>query len=329
MEVTYWGFRMMIGFGGLAALAALVALWVTRKGTVPASRGLMRLAVFGILAPFGANAAGWIFTEMGRQPFVVAPNPDPSGIDQVFMFTAAAVSPGVSAGELLTSLVVLTAVYARAARWSRSSCWSSTSAAGWPPPCRSSRTSRWTRTRIPTPGRWPRTSPATTSWPSPTKPSLAQETQRILSMELLPTIWFIAIAVLWTGYLFLEGFDLGVGMLMKRLRPEQHRTPRPAQHDRPGLGRQRGLAAHRRRCHLRGLPALVRLLFSALYLPLLLVLVALIFRAVAFEYRGKVDNPRWRARWDWAISLGSFVAAFGVGAALALTTTGLPIERQR
>ena len=45
MEVTYWGFRMMIGFGGLAALAALVALWVTRKGTVPASRGLMRLAV--------------------------------------------------------------------------------------------------------------------------------------------------------------------------------------------------------------------------------------------------------------------------------------------
>jgi len=112
MEVTYWGFRMMIGFGGLAALAALVALWITRKGTVPESRWLMRLAVFGILAPFGANAAGWIFTEMGRQPFVVAPNPDPSGIDQVFMFTAAAVSPGVSAGELIASLVALTAVYA-------------------------------------------------------------------------------------------------------------------------------------------------------------------------------------------------------------------------
>jgi cytochrome bd ubiquinol oxidase subunit I len=112
MEVTYWGFRMMIGFGGVAALAALLALWATRKGTVPVSRGLMRLAVFGILAPFGANAAGWIFTEMGRQPFVVAPNPDASGIDQVFMFTAAAVSPGVSAGEILTSLVVLTSIYA-------------------------------------------------------------------------------------------------------------------------------------------------------------------------------------------------------------------------
>jgi len=72
----------------------------------------MRLALIGILAPFGANAAGWIFTEMGRQPFVVAPNPDMSGIDQVFMFTAAALSPGVSAGEVIFSLVALTSVYA-------------------------------------------------------------------------------------------------------------------------------------------------------------------------------------------------------------------------
>ncbi|KHL03089.1 cytochrome ubiquinol oxidase subunit I [Sinomonas humi] len=113
MEVTYWGFRMMIGFGGLAALAAAVALYLTRKGTVPQARWLMRLAVVGILAPFGANAAGWIFTEMGRQPFVVAPNPSMAGsFDQVFMFTAAAVSPGVSAGELLTSLIVFCVVYA-------------------------------------------------------------------------------------------------------------------------------------------------------------------------------------------------------------------------
>ncbi|GAB2751444.1 cytochrome ubiquinol oxidase subunit I [Sinomonas soli] len=113
MEVTYWGFRAMIGFGALAALAALAALIATRKGTVPQARWLMRLAVVGILAPFGANAAGWIFTEMGRQPFVVAPNPSMAGsVDQVFMFTAAAVSPGVSAGEILTSLIILTLLYA-------------------------------------------------------------------------------------------------------------------------------------------------------------------------------------------------------------------------
>lgn len=112
MWVTYWGFRMMIGFGAIAAFAAAVALWLTRKGTVPRSPWIMRLAVLGILAPFAASAAGWIFTEMGRQPFVVAPNPDASGIDGVFMFTAAAVSPGVTAGELLFSLIALTLVYA-------------------------------------------------------------------------------------------------------------------------------------------------------------------------------------------------------------------------
>ncbi len=111
MEVTYWGFRIMIGFGALAAFAAAVALWLTRKGTVPASKWISRLAVLGILAPFVANTAGWVFTEMGRQPFVVAPNPTPGGIDGVFMFTAAAVSPSATWEELLFSLVCLTLVY--------------------------------------------------------------------------------------------------------------------------------------------------------------------------------------------------------------------------
>ncbi|MDQ1562547.1 MAG: cytochrome bd ubiquinol oxidase subunit, partial [Actinomycetota bacterium] len=110
MAVTYWGFRLMIGFGALAAFAAVVALWLTRKGTVPSSKWLMRLALLGILAPFAASAAGWIFTEMGRQPFVVAPNP--TGVDGMYMFTAAALSPGVSAGELLFSTIALTSVYA-------------------------------------------------------------------------------------------------------------------------------------------------------------------------------------------------------------------------
>ncbi|MDI6943305.1 MULTISPECIES: cytochrome ubiquinol oxidase subunit I [Microbacterium] len=112
MWVTYWGFRLMIGLGGIVAAAAVVALWLTRKGTVPRSPWIMRLALLGILAPFAANIAGWIFTEMGRQPFVVAPNPDATGVDGVFMFTAAAVSPGVTAGELLFSVIALASVYA-------------------------------------------------------------------------------------------------------------------------------------------------------------------------------------------------------------------------
>ena len=67
-------------------------------------------------------------------------------------------------------------------------------------------------------------------------------------------------------------------------------------------------------------------LFSALYIPLVLVLLGLIFRAVSIEYRGKHDSDAWRSRWDWAMALGSFVSAFGIGAALGLTSTGLPLN---
>jgi cytochrome d ubiquinol oxidase subunit I len=76
---------------------------------VPRTKWFPRLALGAIATPFLANSFGWIFTEMGRQPFVVVPNP--TGVDGVFMYTAQAVSPGVSAGQVLTSLIALTAVY--------------------------------------------------------------------------------------------------------------------------------------------------------------------------------------------------------------------------
>ncbi|MBT2250408.1 cytochrome d ubiquinol oxidase subunit II [Arthrobacter sp. BHU FT2] len=145
-------------------------------------------------------------------------------------------------------------------------------------------------------------------------------------MELLPTIWFVAIAVLWTGYLFLEGFDLGVGMLMKIF--ARNNTERRVLLNTIGPvwdGNEVWLLTAGG-ATFAAFPLWYASLFSALYLPLLVVLAALIFRAVAFEYRGKVDTDQWRARWDWAIALGSFFAAFGVGAALALTTTGLPLN---
>ncbi|KAB1641967.1 cytochrome ubiquinol oxidase subunit I [Gulosibacter chungangensis] len=109
VEVTYWGFRIMIGFGGVAAFACALALWLTRKGTVPLSKWLMRAALASIALAFIANSSGWVFTEMGRQPFVVVPNPEET--NGIFMFTAAAVSPGVSAGELLFSVIAFTLVY--------------------------------------------------------------------------------------------------------------------------------------------------------------------------------------------------------------------------
>ncbi|GAA4841080.1 cytochrome ubiquinol oxidase subunit I [Saccharopolyspora rosea] len=111
LPVTYWGFRFMIGFGGLAALGAVAVLWLTREQRFPKGRWWAPLAVLGIGAPFVGNIAGWVFTEMGRQPFVVAPNPNPSGVDGVWMFTAQAVSGNLAPGEILTSVIALTALY--------------------------------------------------------------------------------------------------------------------------------------------------------------------------------------------------------------------------
>ena len=145
-------------------------------------------------------------------------------------------------------------------------------------------------------------------------------------MELLPTIWFIAIAVLWTGYLFLEGFDLGVGMLMKLFARDNTERRVLLNTIGPVWDGNEVWLLTAAGATFAAFPLWYASLFSALYLPLLLVLVALIFRAVAFEYRGKVDTERWRNTWDWAIAVGSFVASFGVGATLALSTTGLPLD---
>ena len=96
-------------FGALAAGVCVIGLWLARKGTVPESKWLSRGFVLAITAPFLANSAGWIFTEMGRQPFVVAPNP--AQLDGVYMYTQAALSPEVTPGMLLFSLISLTTVY--------------------------------------------------------------------------------------------------------------------------------------------------------------------------------------------------------------------------
>jgi cytochrome bd ubiquinol oxidase subunit I len=111
LAVTYWSFRLMIGMGAVSAAVAAYALWATHRGRVPTSRIGVYGALLAVAAPFVANATGWIFTEMGRQPFVVYPNPDVPVADQVYFFTAQAVSPGITAAEVWTSLISLTVVY--------------------------------------------------------------------------------------------------------------------------------------------------------------------------------------------------------------------------
>ncbi len=101
IPVTYWTFRLMITTGGLAMLAALVMLWSTRGGRTPTSRWLLRSAIALPLLPMVANSFGWIFTEMGRQPWVVF------GL----MPTSAGVSPGTTMTEIALSLGTFTVLY--------------------------------------------------------------------------------------------------------------------------------------------------------------------------------------------------------------------------
>lgn len=101
IPLTYWTFRIMIGLGLAAAAVAGWVLWATRAGRVPRTRVGLGAAIALPLLPLLANSAGWIFTEVGRQPWAVF------GL----MTVDHAVSPGVSAFEVLTSLIVLTTVY--------------------------------------------------------------------------------------------------------------------------------------------------------------------------------------------------------------------------
>lgn len=144
--------------------------------------------------------------------------------------------------------------------------------------------------------------------------------------EALPTLWFVLIAVLWSGYLFLEGFDLGVGMLMKLMARNDSQRRVLLNTVGPVWDGNEVWLITAVGATFAAFPFWYASLLSALYLPFLLVLLGLIFRAVGFEWRGKRHSDTWRNRWDWAIALGSFFAAAGIGAALALTTTGLPLN---
>lgn len=107
--VTYWAFRIMIGLLAVPVLFAAVALWLTRGGRIPDQRWFSRFALLTLPTPFLANSAGWVFTEMGRQPWVVVPNP--TG-DQALRLTVDQGVSGNSVGMVLTSLIVFTTVYA-------------------------------------------------------------------------------------------------------------------------------------------------------------------------------------------------------------------------
>ncbi|MCD4535424.1 cytochrome d ubiquinol oxidase subunit II [Nocardioides sp. cx-169] len=142
----------------------------------------------------------------------------------------------------------------------------------------------------------------------------------------LTTVWFSLIAILWIGYFVLEGFDFGVGMLLPvigRSNAERRvliNTIGPVWDGNEVWLLVAGGAT------FAAFPEWYATLFSGFYLPLLLILVALIVRGVAFEYRHKRDDAQWQRRWDLAIIIGSAVPAVLWGVAFANILRGVPID---
>jgi cytochrome d ubiquinol oxidase subunit II len=140
----------------------------------------------------------------------------------------------------------------------------------------------------------------------------------------LPTIWFLAVAVLWTGYLVLEGFDFGVGMLVRAFgRDEEDREVALGAIGPVWDGNEVWLIAAVG-AMFAAFPAWYAATLSGLYVPVLLVLLALIVRGVGLEYRHKRDDAAWKLRWDVGIGIGSLVPAFVWGMVLANLVRGLP-----
>src|SRR5881398_1194661 len=142
----------------------------------------------------------------------------------------------------------------------------------------------------------------------------------------LQILWFCLIAVFWSGYLVLEGFDFGVGMLLPFLpgdeeeRSEMFRSIGPVWDGNEVWLVVAGAAT------FAAFPDWYATMFSGFYLALLLVLLLLIVRVVSFEWRDKSDSPRWRRVWMWANAVGSTGIALVWGIALANLIHGVPIN---
>ncbi len=145
----------------------------------------------------------------------------------------------------------------------------------------------------------------------------------------LTTVWFILIAVLWIGYFCLEGFDFGVGMLLPVLARDDRERRLMINTIGPVWDGNEVWLLTAGGATFAAFPEWYATLFSGFYLPLLLILLALIVRGLAFEYRHQRPQASWHSRWDRAIIVGSFVPAFLWGVAFANIVRGVPIDADK
>ncbi len=143
----------------------------------------------------------------------------------------------------------------------------------------------------------------------------------------LQVLWFILVAVLWIGFFVLEGFDFGVGMLAPFLGKTDQGRRLVINTIGPHWGGNEVWLLTAGGAMFAAFPGWYSTLFSGLYLPLFLVLLGLILRGVAIEYRSKDLGTTWRTVWDWILAIGSFIPALVFGVGFANFLKGLPVAQ--
>lgn len=140
------------------------------------------------------------------------------------------------------------------------------------------------------------------------------------------TIWFILIAVLYIGFFFLEGFDFGIGMLLPFLGKNDTERRTIINTIGPHWDGNEVWLLTAGGATFAAFPHWYATMFSGFYAAFFLLLLALILRGVAFEFRSKDANPKWRSLWDWAIFIGSLLPSLLLGVAFANLVQGVPIN---
>lgn len=142
----------------------------------------------------------------------------------------------------------------------------------------------------------------------------------------LNELWFVLITVLFSGFFFLEGFDYGVGMLLPFLGKNDTERRIIINAIGPVWDGNEVWMITAGGALFAAFPHVYATLFSGFYMALFLMLMALIVRGVAFEFRSKDENPAWRNAWDWMIFIGSIVPALLWGVAVTNLIKGVPID---
>ena len=266
--------RVMAYLGSVLPILALWGCWLWRRRKLRDRPGSSSgSATWAFLAPFVMNTAGWLLTENGRQPWVV----------QGLLLTEDGNSPSVSLTEVALSLGTFWVLYIMLGI-----VWGFLMLALR----RGVRSSRGPDES--TPSRRPgRVRP---------RPRLSRTEVTLMSLDV---VWFVIVAFFWTGFFVLEGFDFGVGVLHKVVgRTDVERRVAINAIGPLWDGNEVWLIVGGAAI-FAAFPSWYATWFSAGYLALMLLLVALIIRGVSFEWRAKVDADRWRGTWSWTLTIGS------------------------